>query len=48
MMVEKVCHIIIEIEIKTFIGVDSYEQTGYRIYHRNGYKKGCLKLRLGR
>jgi transposase-like protein len=46
-MVERVVQQVLETEMSSFLGADSYERTGERRGYRNGYKPRTLKTRVG-
>jgi putative transposase len=46
-MVERVVQQVLEAEMSSFLGADSYERTGERRGYRNGYKPRTLKTRVG-
>ncbi len=46
-MVERVVQQVLEAEMTSFLGADSYERTGERRGYRNGYNPRTLKTRVG-
>src|SRR5512146_3570153 len=46
-MVERVVQQVLEAEMTSFLGADSYERNGERRGWRNGYKPRTLKTRVG-
>jgi transposase-like protein len=46
-MVERVVQQVLEAEMTSFVGAESYERTGERRGYRNGYKPRTLKTRVG-
>lgn len=46
-LVERVVQQVLEAEMASFLGAESYERTSERRGHRNGYKPRLLKTRVG-
>lgn len=46
-LVQRVVQQVLEAEMTSFLGADSYERTGERRGYRNGYKPRLLKTRVG-